>query len=201
MRGEWRGIPSAYEALRPLLLSLPYITDLEWQDNPTEFTHDFRDFRRMYTADKSLVHAQAKHLGVEISLEPWIQLPEYVINAGRKISGGRSVISRTLRHTTKTFPWREILEMGNHIFVGVKCEHEAFEREFGQVEHIITHNFLEVAAIIAASSIFVGNQSCQCWLASAMGHSLIQETMAHAPDSVVPRDNAVWVKGQLSSEY
>ena len=199
--GEWRGIPSAYEALRPLLLSIPYVTDVEWQDNPQEFTHDFRDFRRMYTPTRSLAHAQALHLGVEISLDPWIQLPEYIVKAGAKLTGGRPVISRTLRHTTKTFPWRQIIKMGDPVFVGVKSEHEAFEREFGPVEHFVTHHFLEIAAVIAASSVFVGNQCCQCWIASAMGHPLIQETMAHAPDSVVPRDNAAWIKGELSSEY
>lgn len=195
MRGEWFGIPSAYETLRPLLLSLPYITDVEWQDNPTDFTHDFRDFRRMYQPTRSLALAHAMHVGLEsVDMSPWIDVSWCQSDVAKSKMSGKIAISRTTRHLTWDFPWAHCLSQYECVFIGLQQEREIFEREFGtKVDHLPTANFLEVAVAIAASTRFIGNQSCQCWIAMAMGHPLQQETMDISPDSVVPRENAVFV--------
>lgn len=195
MRGEWFGIPSAYEALRPLLLSLPYLTDVEWQDNPTDFTHDFREFRRMYQPTRSLALAQAMHLGLEsVDLSPWIDVSSFESVQARMAMSDKVAVSRTTRHLTSGFPWAHFLSQCGCVFIGLQHERKIFEREFGtKVDFVPTANFLEVAVAIAASKLFIGNQSCQSWIAMAMGHPLMQETMDISPDSIVERDNAIFV--------
>lgn len=195
MRGQWFEIPSAYEALMPLLLSLPYITDVEWQDNPTDFTHDFRDFRRMYLPTRSLALAHAMHLGLDsVDLSPWIDVSGYQSEVAKNKMSGKVAVSRTDRHLTWDFPWAHFLSQYECVFIGLQHEREIFERKFGsKVDFLPTENFLEVAVAIAASQHFIGNQSCPCWIAMAMGHPLTQETIDMSPDSIVQRDNAVFI--------
>ena len=195
MSGEWFGIPSAYEALRPLLISLPYITDVEWQDNPTDFTYDFRGFRRMYQPSRSLALSHAMHLGISsVDMSPWIDVSGHPSEVAKNKMGGKIAVSRTTRHLTGEFPWDHWLSQYECVFIGLQHEREIFEKEFGtKVDHLPTANFLEVAVAIQASKRFIGNQSCQCWIAMAMGHPLVQETMVWSPDSMVIRDNAVYI--------
>lgn len=194
MKGEWFGVPSAYETLRPLLISLPYITDVEWQDNPTDFTHDFRDFRRMYKPSRSLSLAHAMHLGLaRVDMSPWIDVSGHQSEVAKNKMDGKISISRTTRHLTDEFPWAHWLSQYECVFIGLQYEREIFEKEFGtKVDHLPTTNFLEVAVAIQSSKLFIGNQSCPCWIAMAMGHPLVQETMDKAPDSMVIRGNAVY---------
>lgn len=196
MRGDWGHIPSAYDALRPLLVSLPYITGVEWQDNPTDFTHDFRGFRHTtFQYGRSIALAQAMHLGLDsLDLSPWIDVSGLCPGQVREHMSGRVAVSRTTRHLTEGFPWGDLLSQHSCVFIGLKHEKEVFEQEFGlKIDFVPTRDFLGVAMAISASKLFIGNQSCQCWIAMAMGHPLIQETMDRSPDSIITRDNAVFL--------
>jgi hypothetical protein len=50
-----------------------------------------------------------------------------------------------------------------------------------------------MASLIAGSSLFIGNQSVHCWIAMALGHPLVQESWPQQQDSMVARDNAIFV--------
>jgi hypothetical protein len=168
---------------------------VEWQDNPKNFTHDFRDFRRMYQPDRSLALAHALHLGIgSVDMSPWIDVSWCQSDLAKSKMSGKIAVSRTTRHLTEGFPWAHFLSQYECVFIGLPREREILEKEFGtKVDFLPTTNFLEVAVAIAASKHFIGNQSCQCWIAMAMGHPLTQETMDKSPDSIVNRSNAVFL--------
>lgn len=173
-----------YEAILPLLSAQPYVTGVEWLDHPSEFTHDFRVFRQKYIHGESLAHWQARSLGVCISTDPWLTVDA--------IPHGRVVIARTERYRNPRFPWAKIVaKHPEALFVGLPHEHSAFCAEFGtKIEHAQTEDLLEMAVIIAGATEFFGNQSCAWWIAYGIGIKTTQESFIHAPNSMIPRENA-----------
>lgn len=202
MRGEWRGIPSAYECLKPLLDVQPYIAGVEWQDHPTNFTHDLREFRRYYSNDHSLALAHAKYVGVsQIDYSPWLHVTPHQFPLKTVL------FSRTQRHRNEVSPvdYRLLMDHAKKIhdcqiaFVGVEVEWQEFRRSFGEIEFLPTTDLLDVARLIAGAEQFVGNPSVLMWIAMAMGIPVIQETehVAGIPpvfDAIIPRPNLVVVK-------
>lgn len=80
--------------------------------------------------------------------------------------------------------------VGGRIIPRYSCEPPVECRVRENVSYRPTATLLELAELIAGSDIFVGNQSCPCWVAMGMGHRLIQETDMWNLNSVVRRDNA-----------
>jgi hypothetical protein len=72
------------------------------------------------------------------------------------------------------------------LFVGSPEEHQAFEQSFGSVAYQETESLLQVAELIAESSLFIGNQSCAYAIAEGLKHPRIQETSLEMPDCVFP---------------
>jgi hypothetical protein len=83
-------------------------------------------------------------------------------------------------------------------FIGFAEEYHAFLRDSGgtgMVTHIPTRNLLEMASLIRGSDLFIGNQSCHCWIAMGLGHRMIQETHSTIHDSIVARESARFYTG------
>ncbi len=174
-----------FESLRPLLEAQPYIGSVQWQADPKDFTHDLRGFRVNHEYGESLADWQARHLNVKISHDPWL------LAMRSPASLGRAVFARSARYHNDGFPWHILLtKHRNALFVGLKSEHDDFQRKFGGVEYCSTRNLLELAEVIAGSHLFVGNQSCPFWIAVGLGVPLIQEVWQQSPNSQIKRPNA-----------
>lgn len=180
-----------YEAIRPLLLSQPYVKGVEWSADATpDVTHDLSEFRHISrTYGETLTAWQARYLGIPISTEPWLTAWP---RAGFK---DKIIVARTARYNSWFFPWPQIHRehSGRMLFVGLPAEHEAFCKLIGKVEYLPTRDMLELAEVIAGSALFIGNQSSPCWTALGMGHALIQEQFADSPDSCIRRPNAQFI--------
>lgn len=183
-----------YEALRPLLAAQRYITEVTYDESGKGITHDFAYFRNFYESHTSLAQAHASHAHVEnLDLSPWLEAEPDPRSAGRVI------VARSPRYQNPEFPWRKVGEQIRPLmlFIGHPEEHRAFQHVVnGPVDYIRTADFLEVARLIAGSRLFMGNQSSPCWVAMGLGHPLIQETAKSNPDSIIPRDNAVFCAGR-----
>lgn len=174
-----------FDALKPLLEAQPYIGSVKWMDEPSGFSHDFRDFRQDEQMGESLLDWQARHLGMTVSSEPWL------IALRSPITMARTVISRSLRYQNQQFPWNAVMaKHRNALFVGTEEEHTAFKRTIGPIDFHPTKDLLELAEIIAGAHLFVGNQSCPFWIAAGLGVQIIQETFSLSPNSQVKRPNA-----------
>jgi len=102
------------------------------------------------------------------------------------------VVNRTFRYQNPYFPWGEIVKHYKDaiMFVGLKHEYEAFCERWGNVEFRPCRELLEVAELIAACDLFIGNQSCANACAEGMKKNLIQETSMSLPDCIWRRGNA-----------
>lgn len=185
MRGE------RFDALKPLLAAQPYITSVEWQDNPTQITHTFVNFRTVYRRDRSLTESQADWLGVaDVDMSPWLVADPW------PTSKGKIVVARSGRYHNNTFPWRTFVAKyaDRLLFVGHREEHTAFTAHCSKrVAYVNTATLAHVAKVIAGADLFVGNQSSPCWIAFGLGKPVIQETHPHILDSRVARDNTRFV--------
>lgn len=175
-----------YESIKPLLEAQPYVDSVTWSEHPPSGSHDFRGFRQGQIKGENLIQWQARHIGVSVSETPWL-----VAQSDRRTSG-RAVFARSRRYHSQHFPWDKALaRWKDPLFVGMEDEYLAFQTAWGKpIEHYRAENLFELARIIAGCEIFVGNQSCPFWIAAGLGVSLIQETWAPDPNSIVQRDNA-----------
>jgi hypothetical protein len=109
------------------------------------------------------------------------------------------VIHRSPRYHNPLFPWKEVLEKyaGSVLMIGTHEEHEDLVSETGRkdVLHYETIDLLHAAAVIAGSSLFIGNQSCCFAIAEGLKHNAIQETWVEGPDCIFRRQNVRHVAG------
>lgn len=180
-----------FNAISPLLEAQPYLSGVEWSDEvPANVTHDFSKFRQGYIPGESLADWQARHMRVKIDTsEPWLTARR----SGQSI--GRTIIARSVRYHNDGFPWFAVLgKFRDIMFVGLKEEYEAFQRQHGaNVEFRPTKDLLELAELINGASQFVGNQSCPFWIAAGLGVPIIQEGWAHSPNSQIHRKNTKYL--------
>lgn len=187
--GKTKGIVRRYDVIAPLVKSQSYIKDCRvWDGEPIDWASEH--FRKGYhSASQSLMSAHARHalaVGVIQTMPnaagPWIDVKPN--NAAK----GRVVVNRSARYNNPTFPWAEIVKhYGDAIlFVGLPDEHRMFCNAYGEVEFCPTENMLDVAQLIRACRLFIGNQSSAMTLAEAMKICRIQETSTGVPDCIYP---------------
>jgi hypothetical protein len=175
-----------FNAIKPLLEAQTYIESVAWSDTKPNGAHDFSTFRHDPISGESLAHWQARHIGVEISTDPWLTVP---VSDRAK---GRAVIARSLRYHSRWRMWNTILKAHpDALFVGLREEHLHLSSTTQvKFEHAPTADLLELASIIAGCTLFIGNQSCPWWIAFALGVPTIQEVFQNSPNSRIERAGA-----------
>lgn len=185
-----------FESLKSLIQEQPYIKSVTYEDNPDPVNVDFSEFRKIYHPTKNLMSCMAEWVGVkDVDTSPWLFVDP---SEGTK---GKVICARSPRYNNPTFPWNRVAwEYTNRLrFIGLNDEHRMFQGMLSRVvERIHVNNFKEMAQAISGSDLFIGNQSSPCWVAMGLGHRMIQETSDLNPDSIIPRDNAQFVRnGQI----
>lgn len=181
-----------FEAIAPLLRVQPYVHGVEWVEAPPAGCKDLSSFRGVYQAHRSLVDAQAVHLGLpEVDTSPWLIAPKVKANRGRVL------FARSERYHNGFFPWFALLKRyPEAAFVGTPTEHMAFCEEFRcRIDYLPTANLLELASVLSSSRLFCGNQSCPWWVAFGTGTTTFQESWDHDRNSMIPRSNAYYMTG------
>lgn len=179
--------------IRPLLTEQNYIFDVEQHDGGyVDF--DFSRFRVIHKRHSNLLKDQADWVGEKIDgSKPWLTVPAIKPT-------GQVIVNRTKRYHNEEFPWEKIYrEYGAAMrFVGLKEEHQDFEKEIGSIDYLATSNLLETAKLIAASRLFVGNQSVCNAINEGLKHPGIQESCPECMDCVFPsKDIVYYSNGQL----
>lgn len=175
-----------FDAIKPLLEAQSYIRSVEWMSEPIGITEDFSTFRKNHIKGESLAHWQARHLGVEISLEPWLDVGPI------RRDPALVIFARSPRYHFPHFPWFKLIKQHKDaVFVGAPSEHVTFCEEFRcKIGYQPTGDLLELAKLIASAGAFYGNQSCPFWIAAGLGVNLTQEVWPHDANSIIPRPNA-----------
>jgi hypothetical protein len=186
--------------IHDLAVSQPYISEcrlLQSTDTPMWRSGGFR-MAGLHNRQATLMSAHLAHLNIRTGMglqcdgsKQWLHGIEPSI-----LTKGRVVVNRTQRYRNQYFPWAEIVaHYGKLIsFVGLPHEHAIFVNDFGYVDFRPTKTLLEVAQLIAGSSLFIGNQSCAFAVAEGLKHPSIQETSLSIPDCIFKRPNVqhVW---------
>ncbi|TDO25872.1 hypothetical protein [Sediminibacterium goheungense] len=110
---------------------------------------------------------------------PWLQIqPD--LRFSDKI-----VLARSSRYHTPGISYSFLSKYANLVFVGVPDEYEAMKKELPHLVYQPVSNFAELAAIIAGSKFFIGNQSFPFSLAEALKVPRILEVYYQCPN-VIP---------------
>lgn len=185
------------EFIKPLLLSLPYISCVQKWDGEVKPDVNFFLFRENRGLHENLALSQLKfcHAPKERYNEPWIDLLMPKLD--------RVVIARSPRYQNDKFPWKEIVRKYRDklLFVGLPEEYTAFcqqncnPKDYMGVEYRKVENLLEMAQVISSAALFIGNQSTPYALASALGIPAIQETMLGDQNCIFPREGNQFFDG------
>lgn len=175
-----------FRAIKPLLESQDYIASVQWTDTEPARSVDFSNFRHDHILGESLLHWQARHIGIEVSSEPWL----FGIRPDPR-TAGRIIVARSPRYQNWQFQWPRLVKehRDRMLFVGLPKEHAEFQKLVGPVEYFPTADMLAVARAIAGSDLVICNQTSTCWVALGLGHPMIQEQSPQTRDSMLPRDN------------
>jgi len=182
-----------YDSLKPLLDSQGIPSDLNVCKSSIDY--DTTNWRECYEDHISLMDSQARYLNLvdrknghmEIT-EPWLKVEP------NEDLRGKVVMNRSHRYRNDKFPWKKVVERyGNEaVFIGTDEEYDDFVQSFGKITRHLTKDCLEVAQAIAASKLYVGNQSSAYWIAAGLRVPLLQEVYETAPNSIIRYSGAVY---------
>jgi len=193
--GLTKGIVAREKFIRPFLESQPIIKEVKIgrPDKCDWRSEDFRN-RRIHDGTSNLASVHATHAKMfgfiddmpDVS-QPWLLISDFDKH-------GRIVVNRSPRYHNDSFPWSKIVQhYGNRLlFVGLDEEYADFS-QFGSVERVKIGNMLDLAKLIAGSSLFIGNQSVSMTIAEGLKHPRIQESCLTLPDCIYPPSNAIYV--------
>ncbi|MEO5647503.1 MAG: hypothetical protein ABIQ56_04015, partial [Chitinophagaceae bacterium] len=141
--------------LQPLMWHQPGITSCDpYNYDKVDFNLDlFREFpislnRGNIARWYFLVFAVTADLS-----KPWLKAP-----VNNEFSDA-IIIARSLRYNAPGLNYNFMCEHGRCVFIGVDEEYEAMKQMIPQLEYRRVYDFLEMAAIINGSKLFIGNQS------------------------------------------
>lgn len=166
---------------KPLIQQQSAITHFSaWQGEPIHYDLTmFRSFPfdyRMYSITRwyFLTFAVTADLG-----KPWLTItPDQTFS-------DTIVLARSSRYHTPGISYRFLSKYPNIVFVGVPEEYEEMKKELPALRYHAVADFGELAAVIAGSKLFIGNQSFPFSLAEALKVKRILEVYHQCPN-VVP---------------
>jgi hypothetical protein len=177
------------KAIIPLLESIDYVEAVRLhKSEPIDY--DFTGFRKRYRpTDRNLAEMQLEHFGFgrELAARPWIDRKAFRDHT----EAYPLVMHRSGRYHNPIARWDRIAgSFGRDaVFIGFAREYIDFARAFGTLFYRPTGDLLEMARLIAACDIFVGNQSVGFALAQAMHVPSVLEVYPAAPDCHFEREH------------
>jgi len=194
--GRTKGIVNRAHLITPLLNAQDYLTCEVWDSKESIdwASEGFRD--GFHSTTHSLVKSHENH-GRSVGIirnpvnvnEPWMTVTP------SPATKDRVVIARSPRYQNPHFPHKKIRDIYGKslLFIGLKEEHDAYQRAYGRVEYLPCKDFLEVAEAIAGSFLAISNQTAFWWVASALGHKRILEVSTSTCDSIIKTGDAQFV--------
>jgi tetratricopeptide (TPR) repeat protein len=180
--------------LAPLLTAQSYIDGVtEWRGEPVG-----RDFLTMWHLMRPNVDLATQQWCYVIDdtppnvTAPWLGAPGAVKH-------GRPVFARSSRYRNPHWEpfWDELKASSPEaLFVGTAAEFE----DFGHGEHYFARDALDLAQVIAGSSIFVGNQSLSYAIAEGLKVTRILEVSPLVPNCIFPGALALEWRRRFSPE-
>jgi len=182
-----------FDSMKPLLESQGIETTMDSSGLCVDV--DMTGWRECYRDDLSLLDAQARYLKVVDKKTGHFEITEPWLKVDKNPDGeGRVIINRSPRYHNDLFPWQRVVDKfrDRALFIGTDEEYQDFCTRFDHIPRYETANCLEVARLIQACDLFVGNQSSSFWIAAALRKPLLQETFPPAPNSIIEYEGATY---------
>ncbi|MEO8175009.1 MAG: hypothetical protein ABI581_18075 [Sediminibacterium sp.] len=170
---------------KPLLLTQPQFKSCEaLSGQPVHYDLTaFRQFPFDYRMG-SIARWYFLTYGINWDLgKPWLQVtPDSSFNDA-------IVVARSSRYHTPNIEYSFLQKYTRIVFVGMPDEYAEMKKQIPNLEYKTTHDFLELAAVIAGSKLFIGNQSFPFSLAEALKVKRVLEVFPQIPNVVVEGAN------------
>jgi len=191
-RGKTKFNSETIQTLKPLLESQYYIKEVkEWNGEEIDYNLDL--FRHHVKFNNlTLSHLEAFGIDHKFAEWRWLDAPEKI----QLPEGKTVVISRSVRYQGNHFFWEDKAQWlsENAVFVGLPFDHKVWEYTFErEIEYIKTPTLVELANVIGAADIFMGNQGLPHAIAEGMKKHLINEVDKTYPAAVFKREGAEYV--------
>lgn len=178
------------EMLEPLLWGLDFINDIHITENDEKVDYNFDLFRKFhnYTGHISQWYFHIyPELTCDLSQPIAFNLNKY---GHPKYHAGRPefdiVLNRTARYHNPTFDYTALRQYQDRItFVGLPEEYRVISAKLPNIKHYPVDDFYQLAQVIAASNLFIGNQSMAYAIAEQMKHPRVVEICPTA-HNVIP---------------
>lgn len=170
---------------RPLLSGQPQFKSCEALTNQTVH-YDltvFRQFPFDYRMG-SIARWYFLTYGINWDLgKPWLQ-----VTANTSYHDA-IVLARSSRYHSPGISYRFLQQYTRIVFVGMPDEFSEMQKQIPKLEYAPVNDFLEMAAVIAGSQLFIGNQSFPFSLAEAMKVKRVLEVFHQCPNVLVEGAN------------
>lgn len=178
-----------FEFMKSFMERQEYISKFDILTAKTEITHNLDKFRVPFVGHPgNYVDVYSTVFGITNKAEqsvlrntPWLTADPHIID-GRTV-----VINRTQRWIPGTLSnqwqaWRETGMEEKSIFVGLPEEYELFKKATNyNIPYHPTKTMLDLAAVIAGSELYIGNQSVGLALAIGLGKTINCEARQDLP--------------------
>lgn len=169
----------------PLMLSQPDFISCEALKGQT-IHYDLTAYRRLPFDYRMGSIARWYFLAFGISADlgkPWL-----AVTPNRSFSES-VVIARSSRYHSPGISYAFLSAYPNLVMVGMPEEYAAMKKQLPSLQYHPVHDFQELAAVIAGSRLFIGNQSMPFALAEAMKVKRVLEVYHQVPNVVVEGSN------------
>jgi len=177
--------PKSIELFAPLILSQPAFKKCEaLKDQKVQYDLTvFREFPFDYRMG-SIARWYFLTYGINGDLgKPWLQVtPDKTFNHA-------IVLARSSRYRSPKIDYGFLQKYPRLVFVGMPEEFEDMKKQLPKLEYKPVTNFLELAAVIAGSKLFIGNQSFPFSLAEALKVRRVLEVFYKCPNVLVEGPN------------
>jgi 2-polyprenyl-3-methyl-5-hydroxy-6-metoxy-1,4-benzoquinol methylase len=190
------------DILLPLLRLQPYIQGVEFSETvPPGVDVDLNRFREYLVTEhertaegvRRLNLAEAQLYALKLPLDEcstaWL-----TIDQPEPIPNRPVLIHRSARWRNSSFPWDLVMKRHGHqaLFVGLESEHQDFVKDWGDLPFQPTHDFLELARLIAGCRLYIGNQSLPYAICEGLKHPSVLEVWPEGPNCLFNRKNAIY---------
>lgn len=184
------------DIIAPLLLVQPYVKGVEylkdvWHEKGKlgpDVDYNLNTFRMFWDRSNNLVEMAllANNLPLELYKDPWLTVDKQ-LHLDRPV-----VIHCKKPGTNLKFPWKDIMikYAWESVFVGLPSEYEAFQKEVPvRIPYQPTHDFLELARIIAGCRLFIGTESSPFAIAEGLKKAAIVDCIEGVNNCKFRRSN------------
>ncbi len=191
----------SFDMMVSLLERLEFISSVEVWEGQCKIDYNIDEIRDHTTA-LGMPHTEIRQWAMLLFPELACDISEPWLPSNRLGGEDFVVVNLTQRYRNKNITYNFLQESAaNVVFIGILEEYNLFLKQCRKAQYVKTKDYLEIAGIINASKLFIGNQSSCFAVAEGMGHPRLLEVCKEATNVVPATPNGTPYVDQKALEY